>query len=126
MATNSKPLVLNTFHYLEAGVRRNGRKEVREVTLSRFQEEGSKLSQLGVYKKIFLGNFMQPKLWPKFQVDLPISWDREPRSTRGNLLAHCFHFVSACLWHASTQHVDQIISPNPPGKHLRFRLPIGD
>jgi hypothetical protein len=65
VATNSKPLALNTFHYLEADVRRNRRKGVREVNLPRFQEEGLQLSQLGGYKKIFLGNFVQPKLWPK-------------------------------------------------------------
>ena len=47
-------------------MRRNGRKEVSEVTLSRLQEEGLKLSQLKEYKDIFLGNFVQPKLWPNF------------------------------------------------------------
>ena len=52
-ARNSKPLASNTFRYLEADVRRNGRNEARrEVTLPWFQEEGSQPSQLGGYRII--------------------------------------------------------------------------
>ncbi len=44
--------------YLEADVRRNGRKEARrEVTLPWFQEEGSQPSQLGVYRIILFDHF---------------------------------------------------------------------
>ena len=64
VATNNKSLASNTFHYLEADVRRNGRKEVKEITLPKFQEEGLQLSQLGGYENTFRGNFVQPKLWP--------------------------------------------------------------
>ncbi len=62
---------------------------------------GVQLGWLGGYKNIFLGNFVQPKVRPKFWVDLPNSRDCKPRSTRDNLLAHSFllHFslLSACL-----------------------------
>ena len=94
-ARNSKPLASNTFRYLEADVRRNGRNEARrEVTLPWFREEGSQPSQLGGYKIILFDHlsrdFRATKLWPKFWVDPPNSRDREPGSTRGNHFAHSF------------------------------------
>jgi hypothetical protein len=66
VATNSRPLALNIFGYLEADVRRNGRNEAKgEVTLPLPKEEGLQLSQFKGYRNTFSLDFVRHKLVAK-------------------------------------------------------------
>ncbi len=126
VAPNSKPLASNTFRYLEADVRRNGRNEAGEGGHPPMVPRGGFATKPAWRLQERLSReFCATKLWPKFRVDPPNSRDREPRSTRGNHFAHSFLLrfspPSSCL--NSAFRIDK----NPqthPMKHLR--LPIRD